>query len=302
MHDMASSANGVKFYFRQLRRFPLLTPDKERELALRWRQAGDTAAGQELIASHLRLVVKVAMGYRRCGLPADDLIAEGNIGLIKAVNRFDPDKGVRLSSYAKWWIKAAVQDYILRSWSLVRLGTTGAQRKLFFGLARAKNRIAQQHGDLQTDQAAVIARALGVREREVVEMDGRLGRDVSLNEPLRADDDSAERQDLLVDHDTDQELRLAESQEWKARRQAFDAALPVLTERERRILEARRLADPPASLETLAKAFGISRERARQIEVSAFRKVERAARAELRAMAGGPRARAASQRLAPAMV
>jgi RNA polymerase sigma-32 factor len=223
------------------------------------------------------LVAKVAMGYRGYGLPMPEVISEGNVGLMQAVKRFEPEKGFRFATYAMWWIKAAIQEYILRSWSLVKLGTTANQKKLFFNLRKTKSKIsAVEEGDLRPDQVKIIARRLGVTEQDVVDMNRRLGGDVSLNAPIRQEGDSGEWQDWLVDEISDQETRLAESEESHNRRKALGEALTVLTDRERRIFEARRLADDPITLEDLASEFGISRERVRQIEVRAFEKVQKA--------------------------
>jgi RNA polymerase sigma-32 factor len=225
----------------------------------------------------LRLVVKIAMGYRKYGLPTSDLISEGNIGLMQAINRFDPDKGVRFSTYAVWWIKAAMQNYILRSWSLVKMGTTVNQKRLFFNLARAKRRLsALQEGDLRPDQVSLIASGLGVTEQEVVDMNRRLTGDVSLNVPLNEDGNSVAWQDRLADEASDQETRLAESEEAQTRRSALGVALRVLDDRERHIFEGRRLNEPPSTLDELAIELRISRERVRQIEASAFQKVQKA--------------------------
>ena len=231
-------------------------------LAVRWRERGDGSAAHQLLTSHLRLVAKIAIAYRRYGLPTSDLISEGNIGLLQAIKRFDPDKGVRFSTYAIWWIKAAIKDYIMRSWSLVKMGTTANQKKLFFNLPKAKRRLsALQDGDLRPDQVTLIANDLGVTEQDVVEMNRRLTGDVSLNVSVNEDDDSVEWQDRLVEEGSDQELHLAESEEYEARRTALGLALTVLHDRERHIFELRRLVDPPLTLEDLAMQFHISRER-----------------------------------------
>jgi RNA polymerase sigma-32 factor len=229
------------------------------------------------------------MGYRGYGLPISEVISEGNVGLMQAVKRFEPDKGFRLATYAMWWIKAAIQEYILRSWSLVKMGTTANQKKLFFNLRKAKSKIsALEEGDLRPDQVKLIAKRLGVTEQDVVDMNRRLGGDVSLNAPIREDGDSGEWQDWLVDDSSDQEERLAESEEVDNRRQALGEALTVLNDRERRIFEARRLADDPITLEDLAAEFGVSRERVRQIEVRAFEKVQRAVKNRVAAMEARP--------------
>jgi RNA polymerase sigma-32 factor len=272
-----TAESGLIHYFEQIRRFPLLERQDEYTFAKRWREHGDGDAAHRLVTSHLRLVAKIAMGYRGYGLPMSEVISEGNVGLMQAVQRFEPEKGFRFATYAMWWIKAAIQEYILRSWSLVKLGTTANQKKLFFNLRKAKNKIsALEEGDLRRDQVKVIARLLGVTEQDVVAMNRRLGGDVSLNAPIREESDSGEWQDWLVDEISDQETRLAESEESDNRRKALDEALCVLNGRERRIFEARRLADDPIILDDLAFEFGISRERVRQIEVRAFEKVQKA--------------------------
>jgi RNA polymerase sigma-32 factor len=272
-------------YLEEIRRFPMLEPQEEFMLAKRWREHGDRDAAHRLVTSHLRLVAKIAMGYRGYGLPISEVISEGNVGLMQAVKRFEPDKGFRLATYAMWWIKAAIQEYILRSWSLVKMGTTANQKKLFFNLRKAKSRIsALEEGDLRPDQVKLIAKRLGVTEQDVVDMNRRLGGDVSLNSPIREDGDSGEWQDWLVDEGTSQEARLAESEESDNRRKALGQALTVLNDRERRIFEARRLADEPITLEELADEFGVSRERVRQIEVRAFEKVQKAVKSQIAAM------------------
>jgi RNA polymerase sigma-32 factor len=274
----ATLGSGVSTrYLEEIRRPPLLEPEQETLLAKRWREHGDGNAAHQLVTSHLRLVARIAMGYRGYGLPIAELISEGNIGLMQAMKRYDPEKGFRFSSYAIWWIKAAIQEYILRSWSLVRIGTTANQKKLFFNLGKAKSKIsALEEGDLRPDQVKIIARRLGVTEQDVVDMNRRLGGDVSLNVPIQEEGDSGEWQDWLVDEIFDQETRLAESEESDNRRKALGKALTVLNDRERRIFEARRLADDPITLGDLASEFGVSRERVRQIEVRAFEKVQRA--------------------------
>jgi RNA polymerase sigma-32 factor len=272
-------------YLEEIRRFPMLEPQEEFILAKRWREQGDRDAAHRLVTSHLRLVAKIAMGYRGYGLPISEVVSEGNVGLMQAVKRFEPDKGFRLATYAMWWIKAAIQEYILRSWSLVKMGTTANQKKLFFNLRKAKSRIsALEEGDLHPDQVKLIAKRLGVTEQDVVDMNRRLGGDVSLNSPIREDGDSGDWQDWLVDESASQEARLAESEERDNRRAALGEALTVLSDRERRIFEARRLADEPITLESLADEFGVSRERVRQIEVRAFEKVQKAVRHRVAAM------------------
>jgi RNA polymerase sigma-32 factor len=280
-----TAESGLTRYLEEIRRFPMLEPQDEYMLAKRWREHGDRDAAHKLVTSHLRLVAKIAMGYRGYGLPISEVISEGNVGLMQAVKRFEPEKGFRLATYAMWWIKAAIQEYILRSWSLVKMGTTANQKKLFFNLRKAKSKIsALEEGDLRPDQVKLIAKRLGVTEQDVVDMNRRLGGDVSLNAPIREDGDSGEWQDWLVDDASDQESRLAESEEADNRRQALGEALSVLNERERRIFEARRLADDPITLEDLAAEFGVSRERVRQIEVRAFEKVQRAVKNRVAAM------------------
>jgi RNA polymerase sigma-32 factor len=280
-----TAESGLTRYLEEIRRFPMLEPQEEYMLAKSWREHGDRDAAHRLVTSHLRLVAKIAMGYRGYGLPISEVISEGNVGLMQAVKRFEPDKGFRLATYAMWWIKAAIQEYILRSWSLVKMGTTANQKKLFFNLRKAKSRIsALEEGDLRPDQVKLIAKRLGVTEQDVVDMNRRLGGDVSLNSPIREEGDSGEWQDWLVDDSISQETRLAESEEADNRRKALGEALSVLNERERRIFEARRLADEPITLEELADEFGVSRERVRQIEVRAFEKVQKAVKHRIAAM------------------
>ena len=280
---------GLTHYIEKIRRFPMLERQEEYMLAKRWREHGDRGAAHKLVTSHLRLVTKIAREYRGYGLPISEVISEGNVGLMQAVKRFEPEKGFRLATYAMWWIKAAIQEYILRSWSLVKMGTTANQKKLFFNLRKAKSKIsALEEGDLRPDQVKLIAKRLGVTEQDVVDMNRRLGGDVSLNAPIREDGDSGEWQDWLVDDVSDQETRLAESEESDNRRKALGDALSVLNDRERRIFEARRLADDPITLEDLAAEFGVSRERVRQIEVRAFQKVQRAVKNRVAAMETRP--------------
>jgi RNA polymerase sigma-32 factor len=263
----------------------MLEPQEEYMLAKSWREHGDRTAAHRLVTSHLRLVAKIAMGYRGYGLPISEVISEGNVGLMQAVKRFEPEKGFRLATYAMWWVKAAIQEYILRSWSLVKMGTTANQKKLFFNLRKAKSKIsALDEGDMRPDQVKTIAKRLGVPEQDVIDMNRRLSGDASLNAPIRADGDSGEWQDWLVDDSTSQETRLAESEEFDNRRKALSDALSVLNDRERRIFEARRLADNPVTLEELADEFGVSRERVRQIEVRAFEKVQKAVKNRIAAM------------------
>jgi RNA polymerase sigma-32 factor len=280
-----TAESGLARYLAEIRPIPMLEPDEEYMLAKRWREHGDRDAAHKLVTSHLRLVAKIAMGYRGYGLPISEVISEGNVGLMQAVKRFEPERGFRLTTYAMWWIKAAIQEYILRSWSLVKMGTTANQKKLFFNLRKAKSKIsALEEGDLRPDQVKLIAKRLGVTEQDVVDMNRRLGGDVSLNAPIREDGDSGEWQDWLVDDASDQESRLAESEEADNRRQALGEAISLLNERERSIFEARRLADDPITLEDLAAEFGVSRERVRQIEARAFQKVQSAVRRRVAAM------------------
>ena len=284
-----TAESGLTRYLEEIRRFPMLEPQEEYMLAKSWREHGDRPAAHRLVTSHLRLVAKIAMGYRGYGLPISEVISEGNVGLMQAVKRFEPDKGFRLATYAMWWIKAAIQEYILRSWSLVKMGTTANQKKLFFNLRKAKSKIsALDEGDMRPDQVKLIAKRLGVTEQDVVDMNRRLGGDVSLNAPIREDGDSGEWQDWLLDDTASQETRLAESEESDNRRKALGEALTVLNERERRIFEARRLADDPVTLEELAEEFGVSRERVRQIEVRAFEKVQKAVKNRVAAMESPP--------------
>jgi RNA polymerase sigma-32 factor len=278
MQAAALVSAGTSRYLEEIRRFPMLEAEEECVLATRWREQGDADAAHKLVTSHLRLVVKIAVGYRGYGLPVSEIISEGNVGLMQAAKRFDPQQGFRFATYAMWWIKAAIHEYILRSWSLVKIGTTANQKKLFFNLRKAKSKIAAlEEGDMHPDQVKLIAQRLGVTEQDVVEMNRRLGGDVSLNAQMRDDPDSGEWQDWLVDEGSaDQESRVVESEESENRKKALAQALSVLNARERRIFEARRLAEDPSTLEDLASEFGVSRERVRQIEVRAFQKVQRA--------------------------
>jgi RNA polymerase sigma-32 factor len=271
----AIGEGGLSRYLAEIRKFPLLDPQEEYMLAKRWREHEDTDAAHRLVTSHLRLVAKIAMGYRGYGLPINEVIAEGNIGLMQAVKRFEPERGFRLATYAMWWIRAAIQEYILRSWSLVKLGTTAAQKKLFFNLRRVKGQIeALEEGDLHPDQVKDIATRLGVPEEEVVNMNRRLASpDSSLNTPLGSESES-EWQDWLADESIDQETRLADAEELDERRTLLATALEELTPRERDILEARRLREDPMTLEDLSVKYDISRERVRQIEVRAFEKLQ----------------------------
>jgi RNA polymerase sigma-32 factor len=274
---MLTAESGIDHYFKEIQRFPMLDPQEEYMLAKRWREAGDRDAAHRLIISHLRLVAKIARGYRGYGLPIADLISEGQVGLMQAVERFEPERGFRFSTYAVWWIKAAIQEFILRSWSLVKMGTTASHRKLFFNLRKAKSRISVlDEGDMRPDQVKRIAKRLGVTERAVIDMNRRLGGDVSLNDPIREDRDSAEWQDWLVGDSPDQETTLAAKEEFDNRRNALSVVLGALNARARRIFESRRLAEDPMTLAELADEFGVSRERVRQIEVRAFEKVQKA--------------------------
>jgi RNA polymerase sigma-32 factor len=272
-----TTESGVTHYLEEIRRVPMLEPHEEYMLAKRWREHGDHEAAHKLVNSHLRLVARIARGYRGYGLPISELISEGNVGLMQAIKRFEPDKGFRLATYAMWWIKAAIQEHILRSWSLVKMGTTANQKKLFFNLRKAKSKITVlEEGDMRPDQVKIIARRLGVTQTDVIYMNRRLGGDASLNAPICEDGNSGEWQDWLVDESPDQETTLAASEELDNRRKTLSDALTVLNERERRIFETRRLADDPTTLKDLAAEFGVSRERVRQIEVSAFDKVQEA--------------------------
>jgi RNA polymerase sigma-32 factor len=295
---LIAGESGLSRYLAEIKRFPMLEPQEEYMLAKRWREHDDREAAHKLVTSHLRLVAKIAMGYRGYGLPIGEVISEGNVGLMQAVRRFEPDKGFKLATYAMWWIRASIQEYILRSWSLVKMGTTASQKKLFFNLRKAKSRIsALDEGDLREDQVASIAKRLGVAKQEVVDMNRRLGGDASLNAPLR-EDGEGEWQDWLVDESASQESVLVDRQESDARLGALKSALRVLNPRERRIFEARRLADDPVTLEELSTEFGVSRERVRQIEVRAFEKVQAAVKADV-ARAQVPAARAAAALPAP---
>ena len=276
---------GFTHYLEEIRRFPMLERQEEYMLAKRWREHGDRDAAHKLVTSHLRLVTKIARDYRGYGLPISEAISEGNVGLMQAVERFEPEKGFRLATYAMWWIKATIQEYILRSWSLVKMGTTANQKKLFFNLRKAQSRISiLDDGDMRLDQVKIIARRIGVTETDVIYMNRRLSGDASLNAAIREDGDSGEWQDWLVDESPDQETTLAASEEFDNRRKTLSDALTVLNERERRIFEARRLADDPITLEDLAAEFGVSRERVRQIEVRAFEKVQKAVKNRVAAM------------------
>ena len=272
-----TAESGIDHYFKEIQRFPMLDRQQEYMLAKRWREDGDRDAAHQLITSHLRLVAKIARGFRGYGLPLADLISEGHVGLLQAVERFEPERGFRFSTYAVWWIKAAIQEYILRSWSLVRMGTTASHRKLFFHLRQAKCKIfALDEGDMRPDQVKLIAKRLGVTERAVIDMNRRLVGDASLNDPIREGHDSAEWQNWLVGESPDQETMLAASEEFDDRRNALSVVLGALKPRDRRIFESRRLADDPITLAELADEFGVSRERVRQIEAHTFEKVQKA--------------------------
>jgi len=280
---MISAESGLSRYLAEIRRFPMLEPQEEYMLARSWREHGDRDAAHRLVTSHLRLVAKIAMGYRGYGLPIGEVISEGNVGLMQAVKRFEPEKGFRLATYAMWWIRASIQEYILRSWSLVKMGTTANQKKLFFNLRKAKSQIsALEDGDLRPDQVTHIATRLGVTEQDVVDMNRRMSGDASLNAPLRTEGEGGgEWQDWLVDDSASQENILVEQEESDNRMAALRSALSVLNERERRIFQARRLLDEPITLEQLSEEFSISRERVRQIEVRAFEKVQAAVKASI---------------------
>lgn len=275
--------SGLSRYLSEIRKFPLLAPEEEYMLAKRWKEHQDPQAAHKLVTSHLRLVAKIAMGYRGYGLPTSEIIAEGNVGLMQAVKRFEPERGFRLATYAMWWIRASIQEFILRSWSLVKIGTTTDQKKLFFNLRKAKSKInAIEDGDLTPEHVAVLADQLGVAEDEVISMNRRLsGPDASLNAPMRSDSEN-EWQDWLPDDGLDQETVMAESQEVDERKELLSAALGELPEREREIIIARRLKDDPQTLEQLSHQYGISRERVRQIEMRAFDRLQRAMKSALR--------------------
>ncbi|MBO6816447.1 MAG: RNA polymerase sigma factor RpoH [Rhizobiaceae bacterium] len=275
---IASTGNGLSRYLQEIRKFPMLEPDEEFMLAKRYLEHDDRGAAHKLVTSHLRLVAKIAMGYRGYGLPIGEVVSEGNVGLMQAVKKFDPDRGFRLATYAMWWIKAAIQEYILRSWSLVKMGTTANQKRLFFNLRKAKSRIqALDDGDLRPDQIEQIATQLGVSEEEVVSMNRRMGGDASLNSPIKASEgESGEWQDWLVDESDSAEKTLIKQDELESRREMLAQSLEVLNDREKRIFLARRLEEKPITLEELSSEFDISRERVRQIEVRAFEKVQKA--------------------------
>jgi RNA polymerase sigma-32 factor len=298
---MISGENGLSRYLREIRRFPMLEPQEEYMLAKSWREHEDRDAAHKLVTSHLRLVAKIAMGYRGYGLPIGEVISEGNVGLMQAVKRFEPERGFRLATYAMWWIRASIQEYILRSWSLVKMGTTASQKKLFFNLRKAKSQIsALEDGDMHPDQVATIATRLGVSKQDVIDMNRRMSGDASLNAPLR-EEGEGEWQDWLVDDSASQENLLATREETDNRLDALHNALSVLSDRERRIFEARRLAEDPITLEQLSDEFHISRERVRQIEVRAFEKVQEAVKAGVARLEATPALPPAGPRHAPAV-
>jgi RNA polymerase sigma-32 factor len=275
---------GLTHYLEEIRRFPMLERQEEYMLAKRWREHGDRDAAHKLVTSHLRLVTKIARDYRGYGLPISEVISEGNVGIMQAVKRFDPEKGFRLTTYAMWWIKAEIQEYILRSWSLVKMGTTASQKKLFFNLRKVKGQIqAIEEGDLRPEQVAEIATRLGVSEEDVISMSRRLSGDTSLNAPVRAESEG-EWQDWLVDETESQETALVESEELSMRINLVEEALQKLNDRERRVFEVRRLQEEPLTLQDLSQEFGVSRERIRQIEVRAFEKVQNAVKHRVAAM------------------
>ncbi len=271
-----ASSGGLSIYLSQIKKFPMLDAEEEYMLAKNWRDNGNLKSAHKLVTSHLRLVAKIAMGYRGYGLPVNELISEGNIGLMQAVKKFDPDKGFRLATYAMWWIKAAIQEYVLRSWSLVKMGTTTAQKKLFFNLKKIKNQIApNQDGDLRDNQVKEISDRLDVDSEEVINMNRRMmGQEKSLNDPIK-NGESEEWQDWLVDENLDQELLISQKQEYQDKKELLYKAINILDERERKIIESRRLTENPKTLEDLSKKFKISRERIRQIETKAFEKLQK---------------------------
>ena len=270
------SVGGLSIYLTQIKKFPMLDAEEEYMLAKNWRENGNLKAAHKLVTSHLRLVAKIAMGYRGYGLPVNELISEGNLGLMQAVKKFDPDKGFRLATYAMWWIKAAIQEYVLRSWSLVKMGTTTAQKKLFFNLKKLKNQIApDQDGDLKDEQVNEISKRLDVESHEVINMNRRMmGQEKSLNDPIK-NGETDEWQDWLVDDSLDQELIVSQKQEYEDKKELLDSAMLILNEREREIIIARRLSEEPQTLEDLSKKYKISRERIRQIETKAFEKLQK---------------------------
>jgi RNA polymerase sigma-32 factor len=270
------SVGGLSLYLSQIKKFPMLDAEEEYMLAKNWRESGNLKAAHKLVTSHLRLVAKIAMGYRGYGLPTNELISEGNIGLMQAVKKFDPEKGFRLATYAMWWIKAAIQEYVLRSWSLVKMGTTTAQKKLFFNLKKIKNQIApEQEGDLRDEHVKEISERLSVNTREVINMNRRMmGHEKSLNDPIKAGE-TDEWQDWLVDDSLDQELIMSQKQEYNDKKELLKESIKILNEREKEIIEARRLSEAPKTLEELSKKYKVSRERIRQIETKAFEKLQK---------------------------
>ena len=270
------SAGGISLYLAQIKKFPMLDAEEEYMLAKNWKEHGNLQSAHKLVTSHLRLVAKIAMGYRGYGLPVNELISEGNIGLMQAVKKFDPDKGFRLATYAMWWIKAAIQEYVLRSWSLVKMGTTTAQKKLFFNLKKLKNQIAPgQDGDLKEEQVKEISKTLDVDSQEVINMNRRLmGQEKSLNDPIKSGE-TDEWQDWLVDQSLDQELLISQKQEYNDKKDLLNSAMKILSDREKEIIIARRLTEEPLTLEELSKKYKISRERIRQIETKAFEKLQK---------------------------
>ena len=270
------SVGGLSIYLAQIKKFPMLDAEEEYMLAKNWRENGSLQSAHKLVTSHLRLVAKIAMGYRGYGLPVNELISEGNLGLMQAVKKFDPEKGFRLATYAMWWIKAAIQEYVLRSWSLVKMGTTTAQKKLFFNLKKIKNQIAaRQDGDLRDDQVKEISKRLDVDSHEVINMNRRMmGQEKSLNDPIKSGE-TDEWQDWLVDESLDQELIVSQKQEYDDKKELLNSAMKILNEREKEIITARRLSEEPQTLEELSKKYKISRERIRQIETKAFEKLQK---------------------------
>ena len=270
------SVGGLSVYLAQIKKFPMLDAEEEYMLAKNWRENGNLQSAHKLVTSHLRLVAKIAMGYRGYGLPVNELISEGNLGLMQAVKKFDPDKGFRLATYAMWWIKAAIQEYVLRSWSLVKMGTTTAQKKLFFNLKKLKSQIAPgQDGDLKDEHVSEISKRLDVDSKEVINMNRRLmGQEKSLNDPIK-DGEQDEWQDWLVDDSLDQELKISQQQEYNDKKELLNTAMEILNEREKEIIQARRLSEEPLTLEELSKKYKISRERIRQIETKAFEKLQK---------------------------
>ena len=272
-----ASEGGLSKYLAEIKKFPMLSAEEEYMLAKSWRDRGDLKSAQKLITSHLRLVAKIAMGYRGYGLPVSELVSEGNIGLMKAVKKFDPEKGFRLATYAMWWIKASIQEYVLRSWSLVKIGTTTAQKKLFFNLKKLKNKLSSEStGDLHPKHVDEISKRLNVKKEEVISMNRRLhGKEKSLNDPIKDDGDGSEWQDWLTDSGLDQELKLSQAQELNERKKLMNASMSILNPREKEILIARKLSEDIATLEDLSKKYKISRERIRQIEMKAFEKLQK---------------------------